>query len=98
MLQSLSKILEQKSQANPMLRGVNAAMVVEIANKVLVEILGRGITEAAQAVFLRQDSLAIACLSSTAAQEIKLHEAELVDRIHKETVRVVVKKVRYLLN
>ena len=98
MLQSLSKILKQKSSANPMLRGVNAAMVVEAANKALVDIFGKGISDAAQAVFLRQETLTIACLSSTAAQEIRFHEIELVDRVHKETVTKVVKKVRYLLN
>lgn len=98
MLQALSKILEQKSSANPMLRGVNAAMVVEVANKALVDIFGKSITDTAQAVFLRQEILTIACLSSTAAQEIRLHEAELVDRIHQETVTSVIKKVRYLMN
>jgi hypothetical protein len=98
MFSTLGKILEQKSSANPMLRGVNAAMIVEIANKALTEIFGKGIVDTAQAVFLRQETLTIACLSSTAAQEIKLHEAELVDRIHKETVSPVVKKVRYIMN
>jgi hypothetical protein len=94
----LGKILEQKSPTNPMFRGINAAIVVEIANKALAEILGKGITDTAQAVFLRQETLTIACLSSIVAQEIKLYEAELVDRIHKETVAMAVKKVRYLLN
>jgi hypothetical protein len=98
MFSALGKILEQKSSANPMLRGVNAAMIVEIANKALVEILGKGITDTAQAVFLRQETLTIACLSSTAAQEIKLHEAELLEKIQKETISQLVKKVRYLLN
>jgi hypothetical protein len=73
-------------------------MIVEIANKALVEILGKGITDTAQAVFLRQETLTIACLSSTAAQEIKLHEAELLEKIQKETISQLVKKVRYLLN
>ena len=97
-MQSLFKILEQRSSANPILRGVNAAMIVEVANKVLVEMFGKSITDTAQAVFLRQETLTIACLSSTAAQEIRFHEIELVDRVHKETVTKVVKKVRYLLN
>src|SRR5262245_29639819 len=98
MFAHLSKILEQKSSSNPMLRGVNAAMIVEVANKALADIFGQSIVDTAQAVFLRQETLTIACLSSTAAQEIKLHEAELVDRIHKETISQVVKKVRYIMN
>ncbi|HLD61140.1 MAG TPA: DciA family protein [Patescibacteria group bacterium] len=95
-MRSISNILQDKSNSSPVLRQVNAAVAVETANQILIEMFGGKITDAASAMYLKNSTLAIACLSSTAAQAIKLQEKHFIEQINQQVGRDMVKRVQYL--
>ncbi len=96
MLKSLGNLLQQRVSRSPVLKGAAAALTVEAGNKVLKELLGEDITEYAQVAYFKDGTLAIGCLSSTVAQEIRLKENEIIDSINKKIGANIVKKLRYL--
>lgn len=93
---SLGNILGNRHTQSPLIKGVTAAMVMEEANKQLAIIFGAGIAEYASAAYLRHTTLCIACLSTTAAQEIRLHEAEFIAAINQKMTGIKITKIRYL--
>jgi len=95
-MQSLADIFKHKSARSPLIRGVNAAMTVEKANNVLVDLFSEQIIDIARAVYVKNSALTIACLSSSAIQEIKLYEAKIIEEINKKTAPGTIEKIRFL--
>ena len=95
-MQSLADIFKRKSNRSPLIRGINAAMTVEKVNLILAGLFGEKIIDTARAVYLKNHVITIACLSSVAAQEMRLHEAEIIEQINKKTEAGTVQKIRFL--
>lgn len=95
-MNSLFSILNRKGGGTPIMRGVQAARAVELANEKLIELFGPQIAEFAQAAYVKIGTLAIACLSTTTAQEIRFKEAIIRDYINQKVGYEIVKKVKYL--
>ncbi len=96
MLKSLGNLLQQRVNRSPILKGAAAALTVEAGNKILAEIFGTDIAEYAQVAYFKNGILAIGCLSSTAAQEIRLQEKILIEKINKQAGATIVKRLQYL--
>lgn len=96
MLNALGDILKYKQKKSPLMRGVVSALAVKAANDFLRAQYGSQMATLAQAAYARGDTLSIACLSSVAAQEIKLKEAELIDAVNLSTGGQIIKKIKYL--
>ncbi len=96
-MQSLGNLLRLKTEQSPLLRSVNAAMIVEIANQILPELIGVKAAENAQVVFFKDRTLTLACLSSVIAQEIKLYEEQYIALLNKKCGQNIVDKIKYLL-
>lgn len=96
MLQSLGNILQNHQSKSPLVRGVQAAMAVEKANKVICEFWGEAGERYARALYVKNKILTIACLSSSMAQEIKLREKEIVNKLNELQGEKIVEKVRCL--
>lgn len=95
-METIGKILGNKGVNSPVLRGALAAMAVEAANDVLLEIFGEQNSNSARALYLKKQIMAIACLSSIMAQEIRLREKFIISEINKRLGRPTVLKIRYL--
>lgn len=95
-MRSISSILRSASSRSPLIKGVTAAVTVEAANAALATLFGKQIFDHAQAAHIKNNVLAIACLSSSAAQEIKLHEARFIELVNKQVGMEAVKRVKYL--
>jgi len=61
---------------------VTAALVCEEFDKLLLGEWGEKIRVNAKALYLKDKVLTVACLSPVAAQEIKIKEVELLERIN----------------
>lgn len=96
-MQSLADIFRKKSFHSPLLRSVNAVMTIETANHILSQLFGEKIIDMARAVYIKNRALTIACLSTVAAQEIKLNEAKIINLINKKTQSLIVDKIRYII-
>ncbi len=71
-------------------------MTVEAANEILVDMFTEKIKEFATAAYVKNHVLHIACLSSVAAQELKLREHEIIDATNKKMKFNAIKKIKYL--
>lgn len=96
MLQSLSNILQNHQTKSPLVRGVQAAMAVEKANQIIRDFWGEAGERYARALYVKNRILTIACLSSSMAQEIKLREKEIINKLNEFQGTKTVEKVRCL--
>ena len=95
-MQSLGQILKKQMPQKPIAKQVAATIVVEKANEVLKEIFGAESSRFSQAVFFKDKSIAITCLSSVMAQEIRLNEKQIIAGLNNKLGGVMVERVRYL--
>lgn len=95
-MQGLGDILQSKVRNSPLWRGVEANLVVDSANAVIAEIFGSEIAKYTKAVYVKKGVLTLACLSSVAAQEIRLHESEIIGKINQKVRAGSVEKIKYL--
>lgn len=96
-MNSIKNLLGSFSGSSPVIKGVAAAMAVEAANKILAEMFGADIGRHANAAYVKNNVLNIACLSASAAQEIKMRENELVKKTNEAIKFTLVKRVKYLI-
>lgn len=96
-MKSLGDILKKQMKQTPVWKQLSATMVVEKANEVIKEIFGEASIKFAQAIYFKEKTIAITCLSSVMAQEIKLNEKKIISSINSKLEAVAIEKVRYLL-
>jgi|GEM_PF-5903039 hypothetical protein len=96
MMNSFGDILSKNSFNSPVMKTVQATVVVEVGNEALVHFFGKPILEYAQIGYIKNNTLAIACLSSMAAQEIRMKEKEILAFIKAKVPAVKIDKIRYL--
>lgn len=95
-MESLGKILGNKNLNTPLIKGLRASEVIAAAESILVKFFGDPIKTHASPAYYKNHTLTIACLSSTVAQEIRLHENALIAAINEKVPNVEVSKIRYL--
>lgn len=95
-MKSMGEILKAKGSKSPFMHSVLCAGAVDMANIFIEEIWGENGKKLAKAMYIKNSILVIACLSSIMAQEIKMKEAELINRVNAKCGSSMVKKVRYL--
>lgn len=75
---------------------VDAAQVLELATEVLAEIFGPEQSQNAKPLYLKNRTLTITCGSSAIAQEIRLNQGPIVEKINKKLGKKEVDRLRYL--
>lgn len=96
MMKSFADILKSKGRQSPFIKGVLSAALVDNANIFIETNWGEGGKKLAQAIYVKNGVLVIACLSSIMAQEIKLKERQLLSKLNEKYSETPVKKIRYL--
>ena len=97
MMKSLGEILKkQMKQQTTGWKHVEASMVVEKTNEILKEFFGAQSKRFAQAVYFKDRTISITCLSSVMAQEIRLNEKKIIVAINNKLGGQTVEKIRYL--
>lgn len=71
--------------------------IVKTAEKVFVELLGEPDGKKVLPQFLKNRTLTVSCLSSTAAEAIRTRQQEIVDAINARIDKKEVDRIRYLL-
>lgn len=89
----LNKNFKQKSG---LAKQITAALVCDEFDKIILEKWGDKVENKAKALYFKDKVLTIACLSSVMAQEIKLHEIEILEQLNAK-FEGVVERVRYLV-
>lgn len=93
----LGNALKQKmDHNNPLKKQLESTQLVEIATKVLGEILSKELSSSAKPLFLKNRTLTVSCGNSAVAQEIRLYQTQIVEKINQELGKNEVDRIRYL--
>ena len=92
---SISDTLHEHSSAK-VGKQVDAAMVIEHTNEVLADMFGDELAAEAKPLFLKNRTLTITCTSSAMAQELRLNQPAIVEKINKKLGKDEVDRIRYL--
>ena len=79
----ISQIINKRFQNTNLSVKVSATLVCEEFNQIILDLWGERIKNQAQAMYLKNKILTVACLSPVVAQEIKLRERILLERLAK---------------
>ena len=96
-MKSLGDILKHQMKQTPVWKQVTATLVVEKVNEVITELFGQTANKYAQAIYFKNKVIAITCLSSVMAQEIKLNEQKIISTTNKKLGSLAVEKIKYLV-
>lgn len=96
-MRSLGEILKkQMKQQIPGWKHVEASLVVDKTNETLQELFGIESKRFAQAVYFKERTITITCLSSVMAQEIRLNEKKIILSINNKLGGQTIEKIRYI--
>ena len=94
----LGDALKNKIAAQtPLKRQIEASQIIEHAQDILLKMFGKEQINGTAATFLKNRTLTISCANSAIAQEVRLHQQEIVDGINKQLGKNEVDRIRYLL-
>ncbi len=87
---------DKMKSKKPLEKQLQATQVVELAEAAFVELLGEELGSHAKPQFLKNRTLTVTCTSSTLAQEIRLRQKEIVEKINEKLGKNEVDRIRYL--
>ena len=96
-MESLKQIFSIKKKRSPLMRGIEAAQVIEFLQKLLIEKWGGGIMQDVKILHLKNRVITIACLNSSVANEIRFQEKRLIDEIGRRFTPETVSQFKYML-
>lgn len=93
----LKNILSSAVRQKGLNKKIEAVLVLEEAQKILEQIFGSKIINKAKPIYLKNNVLVIAVLSSVVSQELKLRENEIVGKVNKKFGREIVRNLKFLV-
>lgn len=93
---SIDKIINKRFAKSPLKKEVTAALVCEEFDKLMLSVMGEKIENMARTMYLKDKVLSVACLSPVVAQELKMREGELIEKINGKMEDELVERLRLL--
>jgi hypothetical protein len=97
MIDSIKNLLGDSIKKAGISDQVEASVVCEEFDKIAVEILGDQVKDKLRALYVKNQTLTIAVMSSVMGQEIKLHEHEILEKLNQKTGQNKVERLRFLV-
>lgn len=95
---SLGDTISSKfNQSGPLKKQLEDSQVVEEAKIVLSALFGDELSKTANPLFVKNRTLTISCASSAMAQEIRLNQTQIVEKLNEKLGRSEVDRIRYLV-
>ena len=88
--------LQDNIKDSPLKKQVDASQAVDAAQSVIDELFDAELAIHAKPLFLKNRTLTVTCSSSTMAQEIRLRQSEIVNKINDKLGKNEVDRIRYL--
>lgn len=92
---SLKDDLTKRVQQTGISEEVEASLVLEKVTSVLKRLFGDDVDKKMKPLYVKRGVLTVSCLSSVAAQELKLHEREIIQDVNTHFGKSVVDRVRF---
>jgi len=78
----------------PLMKQIEAGLVVEAANKILIKLWGAQIDKMAKALSLKRGTLTFECANSVISQEIRFKERSIIKTLREKFGETSVQKVK----
>ena len=96
-MDSLGDILSKQHKNSPLMKSIQAGLVVEFADALFKEQWGAAIAVEAKAVSLKNQVLTVACMNAALASEVRLKQNWLRQQINKEFGKETVTSFKIML-
>lgn len=83
------------SSQTPLKKQVESSLVIEYTTQVLQELFGESANQA-KPLFLKNRTLTVTCSTAAIAQEIRLNQLRIVEKINEKLGKKEVDRIRYL--
>ncbi|NCO05135.1 MAG: DUF721 domain-containing protein [Candidatus Magasanikbacteria bacterium] len=94
---SIGDSLKKKiGDTSPLKKQVEAAQIVEYATAVFEDMFPPELAKHAKPLFLKNRTLTVTCSSSTLAQEIRVNQTQIVEKLNEKLGKNEVDRIRYL--
>jgi len=89
--------LEDNKEDKPAKKQGEDSPVVKFAEEIIQTIFGKEEAIHAKPLFLKNRTLTITCTSQIMAQEIRIHQQDIIDQVNDKLGKKEVDRIRYLL-
>jgi len=97
MAEQIGNLLNKTINKAGIAEQVGAVVVCDQFNKIVIEILGEKIKDKVKAMYVKNNTLTVAVLSSVVGQEMKLHEQEILEKLRQKVGENKVERLRFLV-
>lgn len=81
-MEQLFNIFKDNNTNSSILKGAKAALTVESANEILIKLFGQNAINFVEAIYLKNRTLGIKVSGTTAANEVKMAEKQIITKIN----------------
>ena len=96
-MEHISKFLAQRIKQSGFSQQVKTSLIIEEFNKLIIKIFGANLSKKIRPLYMKDNILTVACLSSVMAQEINFKKAEIIEKINKKFSSIAVKDIKFVL-
>jgi hypothetical protein len=97
-MKSIGQIIQNKSTIESGLKQkIFASQVVEIGSAVIKSFLNNELTDSAEVLYFKNGTLTIGCIHVTVAQELQLHNPQIIAELQKRLKTTLIKKIHFIL-
>lgn len=79
---TIKKLIDDSVKRSGIKDTVDASLVLEAAQKIFEEMFGADIAKTMKPLYVKRGVLTVSCISSVAAQELKMREREIVKKLN----------------
>ncbi|MDO8581499.1 MAG: DUF721 domain-containing protein [bacterium] len=91
----LKKLVDDSVQRHGIKEDVDASLALHAAQKIFEEFFGNDIAKTMKSLYVKRGVLTVSCMSSVAAQELKLRERDIVKKLKERTGKPIVERLRF---
>ena len=91
----LKKLVDDSAARHGIKDDVQASLAVDAAQKIFREMFGDAIAKTMKPLYVKRGVLTVSCMSSVAAQELKLREREILKRLNEHEGNATVERIRF---
>ena len=96
-MEHISKFLSKRITQSGFSQQVKTSLIIEEFNKLINNIFGANLSKKIKPLYLKNNILNVACLSSAMAQEMNFKKAEIIEKINTKFGSNVVKDIRFVI-
>lgn len=94
----LGDTLQNKKNSNSSFKKqLEGVFIIEIVQNVLEEIFGSDISKEIKPLFVKNRTLTLSCSNSAVAQEIRINQSIIVEKINEKIGKKEIDRIRYLV-